>query len=175
MKPRRPTTFEAAITKIMGDLGDDACGSAIGKSAALIRKFADPDCDSLPNLAQAFSLDAAYVRAGLGDAPIGAVYRELISQITVPPLPTIDPAERLMTVMSEVGQVANAIRASIHPESPGGEARTSGECRDIIAEAVEAVDALQALIRDLDAERSSARSRPVSLMDRSRHRSTVPG
>lgn len=73
-KRRDPRTFKGAVTRILGVLGDEACATAVGKSASLIYKWSDPDRDSLPSVEQALALDLAYIAAGEGNAPIGAVY-----------------------------------------------------------------------------------------------------
>ena len=73
-KRRDPRTFKGAVTRILGVLGDEACATAVGKSASLIYKWSDPDRDSLPSVEQALALDLAYIAAGEGSAPIGTVY-----------------------------------------------------------------------------------------------------
>ena len=73
-KRRDPRNFKGAVTRILGVLGDEACATAVGKSASLIYKWSDPDRDSLPSVEQALALDLAYIAAGEGSAPIGAVY-----------------------------------------------------------------------------------------------------
>ena len=73
-KRRDPRTFKGAVTRILGMLGDEACAAAVGKSASLIYKWSDPDCDTLPSVEQALALDQAYVAAGEGNPPIATVY-----------------------------------------------------------------------------------------------------
>ena len=78
MKLRNPKEFSAAITRVRAALGEEGCARAVGRSDSLVRKWADPDHPAVPNLDQALSLDAAYVAAGHGDAPILGLYQDLI-------------------------------------------------------------------------------------------------
>jgi len=78
MKLRNPKEFSAAVTRIRAALGEDGCARAVGRSDSLVRKWADPDHPAMPNLDQALGLDAAYVAAGHGDAPILGLYQDLI-------------------------------------------------------------------------------------------------
>ncbi len=79
MKLRSPRTFAAAMTKIRNALTDDGCADAVGRSASLIRKWADPDHASVPSLEQALLIDVAYVKGGYGEPPIMGIYGELLA------------------------------------------------------------------------------------------------
>lgn len=70
MKRRDPGTFKSALTRIVSELGAKHAAQAVGRSQSLVRKWADPDEASLPNVAQAAQLDRAFVSAGLGEPPI---------------------------------------------------------------------------------------------------------
>lgn len=70
MKRRDPGTFKSALTHIVSRLGAKRAADAVGRSQSLVRKWADPDETSLPNLEQAALLDRAYVEAELGEPPI---------------------------------------------------------------------------------------------------------
>jgi len=50
MKRREPGTFASAITRIKAAVGEDQCSEAVDRSASTVRKWADPDHPSLPNL-----------------------------------------------------------------------------------------------------------------------------
>lgn len=73
-KPRPPASFEQAITRIAGLIGWEEVARLTGRSDRAVRDWSDPDIESLPTIAQAFALDAAYRAAGGGEAPMHSTY-----------------------------------------------------------------------------------------------------
>ncbi len=133
MKPRRPKSFAAAVTKIMAALSDGRCAEIVGRSDSLIRKWADPDHPSLPTLGQAIALDLVYVREGHGDAPILRVYEDILTDVLKEQ--DADEADILMSalsVQSAVGNLSEAIRAALDPHGPGGSVITAYERQTIL-------------------------------------------
>jgi hypothetical protein len=74
-KLRPPASFEQAITRIAGLIGWDEVSRLTGRSDRTVRDWSDPDNATLPTIAQAFALDAAYRAAGGCDTPIHSVYQ----------------------------------------------------------------------------------------------------
>ena len=146
VKPRHPVSWPGAVTRIMGALGL-AAGQAIGKSDSLIRKFADPDHDAVPNLHQALALDAAFVLATGEEAPILRVYLQRLEDATRgAPHAAVAPHTRLLQVMAETGEIA----ADLHRALDDG-ALTANERATLQKDIADAIEKLTAMSRDLDA------------------------
>ncbi|MCM0018411.1 MAG: hypothetical protein NBV67_00290 [Tagaea sp.] len=151
VKPRHPISWAGAATKIMGALGLGAA-AAIGKSDALIRRFADPDLDDEPKLTQALALDAAFVAATGESAPFLRVYetrlRAMTASIAHDP---VAPATRFLDVTSEIGDVSTLLSTALRDGR-----LTHAERTALQKEIADAVEKLSALARDLDAHRDDA-------------------
>lgn len=111
-KTRRPGSIADALTRIIGDMTAEDAGAAIGKSANLVRKWSDPDCDTWPNVLQALELDIAYTEAGHGTGVLTFYLRELYREHFghedhSPMCPTV----RQLHVTREVGDVSDAVLA----------------------------------------------------------------
>lgn len=76
MKPRYTNNFSRAVSTIRGELSEATCAEAVGRSASLIRKWADPDNSAIPNLEQALALDLLYARQTGRKPPILERYTE---------------------------------------------------------------------------------------------------
>ena len=148
MKPRTPGSFEAAIMRIVGNVTDETAALAVGKSPSLVRKWADPDCDTLPDLRQSLALDACYVEAGCGPAPILAVLVSRLAAVSGPRHSPADPLERLADTLREVSEAADVWRAMHRPHLSANDAAL------IDKELCEAIDALEAMRRDVQAKPS---------------------
>lgn len=152
MLVRKPGTYAAAITRIMGYLGPEACAATVGKSEGMVRRWSNPDDDRCPALHEAEALDRAYVEAGCGPAPILAVYRERVAALAFAPSHSpADPLERLATTLKEVGEAADAWRAMQHPRL------SNLDASEIERELSEAIEALEAMRRDVIARLAGPR------------------
>lgn len=144
-KIRQPDSFAGAVTLIAVTIGFDEAAKAIGKSEALVRKFTDPDCDSLPSVEQALAMDAAYVAFTGQPGPLCLVYgdklKELVGQLQHAAKP---PKERLIDIHGEVG----GIHAAVADALSDGKVTNTERAR-IVKEAKEAIAAINALIRDV--------------------------
>ena len=117
MKLRNPKEFAAAVTRIRAALGEEGCAQAVGRSDSLVRKWADPDHPAIPNLDQALSLDAAYVSAGHGDAPILGLYQDLLeNQISDAEASAGEIVPAALMVQAIVGDLSEVIRDCIGHE-----------------------------------------------------------
>ncbi len=146
IKPRHPISWAGACTKILGTLGLSA-GTAIGRSDALIRRFADPDLDNEPNLSQALALDAAFVNATGESAPILKVYKVRLRELTEGAAHEARaPLVALADAMSEVGDVSRAVLVAVADGKVAQHERIA-----VQREIAEAIEKLSRLARDLDA------------------------
>lgn len=141
MKPRQPQTFDAGIVRAIGILGRDGAAAATNRSEPTVYAWGDPDSDKLPNIAQAFALDAACADA-TGETPILAVYLRMIQErgVAHDPLP---PTERLLAGLSTMGRLAAEVREALDPASPGG-------CRVTPTEEARISSAIDGLRAELD-------------------------
>lgn len=148
MKPRTPKSFAAAITKVRARMSDRRCAEIVHRSESLIRKWADPDHPSLPNVLQALALDIAYARGGNGAPPIFKVYQDLISdRLDRNRKQTVDIVLSALSVQGVVGDLSEAIRSAADPAGPGGIVFTPRE-RTKILQLLETLDDKADLIED---------------------------
>lgn len=159
MKPRPLGRFSSAISQIASVLGYPECARIVGRSESLVRKWADPDVDTLPNLRQCLALDAAYVAGGHGNAPLAGLYLQRLRQ-SVDKDPRTPPDVVMQTLMIQAltGQLSAAVAIAIDPAGPGGRAITARERDEILRLANEIredaetlFDGMSALLDPLDA------------------------
>lgn len=114
MKLRPPRRFAAAVTRIKDALGEKRCAEIVGRTPSLIRKWADPDHPTRPNLPQALALDVAFVEAGHGDPPILSLYQNRLARAVAaqPDRATIDVALAALSVQAAVGDLSQSIVAT---------------------------------------------------------------
>ena len=110
MRPRSGKSFESAITRIQARLTDAYCAEIVGRSQSLVRKWSNPAHRSLPNLAQAIALDAAFVAHGHGEPPILDVYRRQLDTLDARGTADhIDLREAMLSMTGLVGELSIAI------------------------------------------------------------------
>lgn len=161
-KLRKPYTFEDGIHVAVAGLGLEGTAEAIGKSASLVYKFGDPDIECLPSVRQAVLIDAAYVLAGHGAAPLLRAYREQVETAVnirggAPAHTPADPVERICKVMRESVEAVDAYRGAIQP----GKTIAPVVVTEVVREAAEAITALEDMIRDVEAHAANGVVRPV--------------
>ncbi len=114
MKLRNPKDFAAPVTVIRKAIGEQECANAVGRSASLVRKWADPDHPAIPNLAQALLLDAAYIANGHGDGPIGKLYGDLLGRsLLQSDAGAADVVPAALMVQAVVGDLSELVRECI--------------------------------------------------------------
>lgn len=113
MKLRTPKRFASAITRIKTALGEDECARAVNRSTSLIRKWADPDHASRPNLSQALALDVAFVEAGHGEPPLLSLYQQRLARAVAKnkARPLVDVALATLAVQAVVGDLSQSVVA----------------------------------------------------------------
>ncbi len=121
MKLRAPRRFATAVTRIKNALGEEKCAEIVGRSPSLIRKWADPDHQSRPNLPQALALDVAFVEAGRGDPPILSMYQHRLARAVAVETDRapINVALAALSVQAAVGEISQSIVASRAKSSEG--------------------------------------------------------
>ena len=110
MKLRKPGTLPAAITLIKSKLTEEVCAEIVQRSPSLIRKWADPDDPALPNLRQGLQLDAAYIRAGLGEPPVQAWYASRLERLVAErPDEALDIVLAALDLQAALGELSGVI------------------------------------------------------------------
>lgn len=153
IKPRDPNTFFGAVSDIIELIGAKAAAASVDLAPSSIYQWSEPESGKRPSLMQAVALDRAAAEA-TGRAPILAVYHEMVGRDARPHV-AAEFGDRMMMLVKEIGDIADARRAAMMPSSSGGTAITVTEYCHISREISEAREALDALQRDLDAERES--------------------
>jgi hypothetical protein len=135
MKPRHPKKFASAVTKIRSVIGDERCAAAVGRSTSLVRKWADPDHSSLPNVEQAVLLDAAYIEHEHKKPPLLDLYTDVMAEYLSADRNQkvrVDILLSTLSVQGIVGDLSEAIREALSPQSEGGRQLTPRERSDIL-------------------------------------------
>ncbi len=135
MKLRAPKRFATAVTRIKNALGEEACAKAVDRSVSLIRKWADPDHASRPNLPRALALDIAYVEAGHGEPPILAMYQARLARAVagLAPEKSIDVVLAALAVQSAVGEVSQSLVELRSSNDPTGSGFSNNERNQILS------------------------------------------
>lgn len=139
-KVRQPLTFAHAVTRIAGRIGWDGCADACGKSERAVRAWSDPELDRQPCLDDALALDAAYVAAGGGEAPLLSVYAARLDRSTTPPADSAELARATASVAKEAGE---AVAALVAASQPGAPSRDRAIAEREVADAVDALNDAQ--------------------------------
>lgn len=150
-KRRDPLSLEDGVLLAHAFLGDTGVESITGKSARLVRMWSDPDDDAhrIP-LIQAVRLDRAMVARGEAP-PIITVYKAELHRAAGWAAIPGDPLARLADAMTELGDVAAAVRQARCPKSDGGQQITAEEARTVLRELGELRRKLDDLERDVTA------------------------
>jgi hypothetical protein len=137
-KLRAPASFEQAITRIAGLIGFEEIARITQRSDRAVRNWAEPGVNSLPTIAQALALDAAYRARGGADHPILECYAFRLD-IDVKALP--DPQAIRLAAATAAKEGGEAISALIAASDPGASA---AERARALLETQEAFTALNA-------------------------------
>jgi hypothetical protein len=135
-KARAPSTFADAVTRIAGRVGWTAMAEAVGKTERCVRNWSDPDMHREPCLDDALALDALYLEAGGGEAPIASVYLVLLKRAAQPTPDTEALTGATCRAAKEVGE---AVAALVEATQPGAHQRVRVVAEKEIADAVEAL------------------------------------
>ena len=155
-------TIEHGLRRALANLGDDGAIRAIRdllgvrRSAALIRKCADPDYDRHHvQFRYAVALDVACKKAGQLP-PLLEVHQYLVERYT-----RTEPLERqgaestvlhaVLALQAALGDLSQTVSKALHAESPGGIRLTNREKHEV-HEALEAVDHQAEVIKNMIAE-----------------------
>lgn len=147
MKLRRPDTVEHALTRVMSDLGPEAAAAAIGRSVSLLHRASNPDDEFQLSIEHCITLDAEYQTVTGNPGPLRQAFEAEVERLAgdlITHTPA-DPLDRVTQVIKEGAEAVQAYRAS--------HAATSPHMRTVaLTEIAEAIDALQAMARDLEAQ-----------------------
>lgn len=142
--PRAPRTYADATTRVAGVIGWEGVCSTTGRSLRAVRYWSDPESQTVPSIAQAQALDAAYIAAGGQGAPfLDTMEFQLGIQVQRQEACTRALLDEIAIAVSEAGDaMAAAIRVTQSNASPLDALRA-------FAEAEQAASAFDALMRRL--------------------------
>lgn len=160
-KARPPLSVEQALHEVLGLLGTAEAGAVTGKSATILRNWADPDNDAyrLP-MEAAMQLDRACVLAGHDRAPLLMAYQAVIGRVQAETHRPAALAVRLVELAQRLGDVAGEMRAAVCVHGDGGAAVTDRELASALADVDAMKTALADLERDLIAANRATGGRP---------------
>ena len=148
MKPRFANDFARAVSKIRYELSEEECADTVGRSRSLIRKWADPDHPSVPNLEQALKLDLYYARCTGKKPIILEIYTEkLTNALNGRKKLTVNLLIATLSVQSIVGQLSKIVVDASHA-GDSTSAQLSNYNRAIILGLIDELQALSDLIED---------------------------
>lgn len=143
-KARTPLTWADAMTRIVARIGYAEARRITGKSERWIYACSDPDGALCPTVAQAASLDAAYIAAGGGDAPFAEALAAHAGHAADRRLACVD------ALLADIGLAAKeageAAAAGIEAARPGASTTTIYRA---LAEQIDAKRAAGGVIRRL--------------------------
>ena len=154
---RQPRTEFSAASYCVAELSSDAIKEAIGKTVSTLRRASNPeDEDVRISFRDAAQLDAALIRAGDEPKFLEAM-QSIIQEAAGSDIPhkAKDLFERLAEATESMGNIAAEIRAAHDPSGPGGAAVVPYECDRIETAICEAIETLEAKLRDVKALRKS--------------------
>ncbi|KPF84482.1 hypothetical protein IP70_15765 [alpha proteobacterium AAP38] len=158
-KARSPLSVEQALHEVLGLLGMADASAVTGKSATILRNWADPDNDAyrLP-LDAAMRLDIACVRAGHDRAPLMTAYQAKVAQAQAERHQPAELALRLVELAQRFGEVAGEMRAAVSVHGDGGAVVTDRELASALAD----VEAMKAALDDLQRDLIAVNGRGVA-------------
>lgn len=141
---RAPRTYDEAMTRIAGAIGWDEACRLTGRRLRSVRYWAQPSCKTVPSIAQAQSLDAAYIAAGGQGSPfLDAFEFQLGVQVQRQEACTRELLNEIAVASREFGEaMAAAIRVTQSNASPL-------DVHKAFAEVEQAAGAIDALMRRL--------------------------
>ncbi len=159
VKLRDPQSPAGAVIKIMGALSDLGCAEAVGKSTGLVRIWADPDKECLPNIEQARKLDKAYQDAGLGPGPINKWMNSCLGEAELTNI--ADPVSEFLDVSAAAGELSTHLKEVQSVSGDGGRVITPNEMLQIL----QRIDKLRKETDELDAAiRRAATDAPLKVV-----------
>ena len=117
---RAPRTYAEAVTRIAGAIGWDRVASLTGRTERAARYWSQPNKKTVPSIAQAQALDAAYIAAGGQGSPYLEAFEFLLGvQIERQEACTRELLNEIATASKEFGEaMAAAIRVTQSNASP---------------------------------------------------------
>lgn len=134
-KVRPPVTFQHAVTRIAGRLGWDVAAAAVSKAERTVRNWSDPDTGALPTVDDAMRLDAAFLAAGGGDAPLHAVYAQMLDRGAQG---AADPEAITASAAQAAKEAGEAVSALVLAARPGASQRDRAVAEHETSQAIEA-------------------------------------
>lgn len=146
-KPRKPGSFEEAVTKMRDLLGADEMGVRVGVSTTAINHACDADQPTYTPLAvhRCLTLDVWYTRLTGRPGPILSAYQRQFAEQTRQMPVAGAPHENIANLSKEANDVVQAIARAMSEESEAGAAPSRNESVEIIREVDDAIRILEAI------------------------------
>jgi len=142
-KLREPGGFGHAMTIIAARLGWDGAAEVVGKEERTVRFWSEDESPLLPTVAQAFALDAAFLKAGGGEPPLLAAYARMLDRVVPMPGEEADRLEAAAKAAKEAGEFTAAVFRAV---APGADHRATAE---VVREGQEAIEAISDVVHRL--------------------------
>lgn len=133
MKPRPVLTVADGVTRMLSELGVEALVGATGKSAGLMRRWADPDDDVKPSFLQAVILDQLWLMSGRADPPLLAAYKAQLRERGATADEIGDLRDRTLEIGAEFGELMADVTGALSDGrvSTEDKARIAKDLRDM--------------------------------------------
>lgn len=128
-KPRRPGTFARAVVEAVDAVGVQAIADVCEVSTSYVHQWAQDDNHRLPNVRQAYELDAL-LKAEQGWTPIYSVTGKRLERVAAPRV-SMNLNDAMLEATTGLGHLAEAIRQAKAPTGPGGHRLTVCETSEI--------------------------------------------
>lgn len=113
MKLREPHSIEDALTIICAGIGYSDAAKAVERSEQHVRRWGDPDDDSLPNIKQAMALDFRCYHV-TGKAPLYDAYGKWLARAKTNATPEpMRITDVMLSATAQLGDVARLVRDAL--------------------------------------------------------------
>lgn len=129
MKPRRPGSFARAIVEAIDMVGAQAIADACEVSTSYVHQWAQDDNPRLPNVRQAYDLDA-FMKVEKGYTPLFGVTAHRLARINAPRA-TMSLDDAMLEAVTGLGHLAESIKEAKAPTGRGGHRMTNCEKSEI--------------------------------------------
>jgi|GEM_PF-1337922 len=115
-KHRQLFSFEAALMELLEAVGHEVAAGELGRSASLLRKWADPDRTQRPSLEQGLALDSLYIevqKVPAERAPLAAQWLRCLRVKSTGQSDAKALPDEMLGVAAGVGALATTVREAI--------------------------------------------------------------
>lgn len=130
-KLRDPGTFADAVTRVVGVITWAKAADVVGKSERTVRNWSEGNTGALPTIEEALLLDAAYLAAGGGHAPLMQAYELMLKNMTEARADAAAIAAMIAPTAREGGEAVAALADASRPDADEATRALAGrECME---------------------------------------------